>query len=181
MYTVIFNIFDYCKGSDLISIKQNVFYWNRRGVKVFDTFIGRFWNDLENNLYTEKQFIFYLCVVCLKKGSSSLYKINNKEVRKELREFSVKRTEEDQRIIDSVLEENNIKLDDMFCIRENGQSLMFELFRKDLISVCLILKYSNKFLTSVEKNHILISCNKKYKQFIRALQLTTKLLQGELS
>ena len=76
------------------------------------------------------------------------------------------------------MEENGITLDDILKVKEDGQCILFELFQKNFITVCLPLKFSTKLLTSTLPDVIL---SKEYSLFLKILNQTTNFLRGAVN
>ena len=119
-------------------------------------------------------------LTCLQKGKSGIFTIVPSNIRKVVKSFSVEQTTADHKFINNLMEETGTKLDDFVKVKEDGQSLLYELLQKNFITCCLPIKYSKKLinsLTNAEQNSILL--NENYKSFIKTLNKSINFIKGE--
>ena len=176
IFSMIYNFYDYCSGKNIKTFEQETFYFNRRTTKRLMHVVEKIYGMMESKHFTGKDFMFYLFITCLQKGKEGCFNINPNKIKKTIKSFSVEQTKADHERINQIMEETNTKLDDFIKVKEDGKSLLYELFTQNFITVCLIIKYSKKFLTSAEQNSIL---NDDYKTFINLLKLTLNFIKGE--
>ena len=174
-FKILYNIYDFCGGKEISSFEQEIFYFNRRTTTRMIPVIEAVCNLVQNGHFTKRDFIFYLLIIAMQKGKSTVFKIQTNKIKKTVKMFSIAQTTADHKFLNQLMEENNVKLEEMIMVKENGKSLIYELFQKNFISICLLLKYSKKLLTTPDTNIIL---DTDYKSFLRVLSKTTTFIKG---
>lgn len=171
-FNIIYNVSDLCAGKKIKELDQECFYFNRKTTQRMIPKVENICRQINSSHFGKKDLIFYLLTVAMQKGRFGILSFNSNHIKKTVKLFSVAQTKADHKFINDLMEENRITLDDMIKVKEDGQSLIYELFRKNYITVCLILKYSRKLLIPLTSPSPDVILNTDYKNFLKVLQTT---------
>ena len=174
--SIIYNFYDYCCGKNIENFETHIFYFNRKTTKRLIPVANQIRDLITSNHFTKKDFLFFMYVSCLQKGKQGAFNINPSTIKRIVKRFSVEQTRADHDFINKIMEDTGTKLDDFVKVKEDGQCLLYELFKKNYITFCLPIKYSRKLLTNSEQNSIL---SIDYKLFLKTLKNLIKFIKGD--
>jgi hypothetical protein len=175
---IIYNFLDLTNGKPVKSFDQNSYWWKRKNPNKINYLSKQIYNDIENNYYKKEQFIFYLFINYIAEGTQGIYRINHNDIKRTISGITRKQFEKDEEFLMEVMKKENLKVDDLFKVRENGESLIFKLIREKLVSVSYILQNYKKFALSTKTEEVELSA--EYKWFCTLLLKTIKLIQKNI-
>jgi hypothetical protein len=151
-------------------------HWYNNSTKYIKTHCKRIYNEIESFHYTYNEMASLMVYQTIIGKDIDLASINNIEMNK-LREILSKNTiREDEKKLETINNEVGLSgIQEYFKINEDGESLIYSLIKKGVISVYFFINYYDKILTKVDKNILfMFKGSKKYHSFIHKTKLIKK-------
>jgi hypothetical protein len=171
---IIYNFLDMLNGQEVKFFEQPVNFYCRKGVQAFLSKAKNVAREINSSKFTTDQFIKFLFITALLKGQKGIYQFQVKDiikVRRITERFAIK----DEEIVNKICQKYRVPVDDLFEIRDNGESILYKLLKTNHISMAYALKNYKNVLTIAEKNVILFKTEYSFfhvlfKKFISYLQ-----------
>ena len=180
VYSVIRNVYDFVEKGKDVELFKKVNYFNfQRAPKFFIQNSKRIYSELENSYYTYHELTIYLLYRYMMDEKLNLYGINQKSVREAMKLFTIKRLNEDLKLIKQIHKELNFKrgLKDYFEIKEDGTNIAYVLTKKEKISPIFFIRNFDKHLTNQNEN-VIINVSREYEHFKRIAKKIKETLRG---
>jgi len=107
--------------------------------------VNRIYNEIENSYYTLNDYM--IALLCSKlHGKFDFRMVRKKEIVQLKGVFNEKRLSADKEFLLALKRKLSLNMKDLFGLRENQESIIFELLEKEYISDAFSVKYSDYFL-----------------------------------
>lgn len=134
----------------------------------------RIYNEIENHWYSFDDVVAYLIYESIWHDEVILPEVNRFTMEKFKTIFTKEQLYKDRRMIDKINAEAKLKdIKEYFYIRENGESLIYRLCMKKIISVHFFAYYANCCLTGFFEVHKLKERHAEYKKFDETMKILT--------
>lgn len=139
---------------------------------------ARIYNELESSHYTFDDLVAFLIYRSIWDDKVQLTEVNGRAIETFKEEFTEAQLEKDRRRISEINKEAKLgDIREYFIIREHGESLIYDLCMKKIISIYFFGNYSNSILTGLFLRANLKERSTQYKKFDE----TVKILIQELN
>lgn len=126
----------------------------------------RIWNEIENSYYSFNDLVSFLIYDSIWNSPVDLMKVNDKTIETFKEEFTELQLEKDRRAIAEINKQARLKdINEYFIIRDNGESLIYKLCMKRIVSVYFFCNYANTLLTGIFLRANLKERHKQYRKF----------------
>ncbi len=137
----------------------------------------RIFNEIENSYYTYNDLMVYMIYRTLWDTSVKLVNINHDAIDKFKLQFTERQLETDRITIHKINKEAKMKnIKEYFSIRENGESLIYRLCMREIISIYFFMYYADSLLTGFFGRMALKERNKDYKKFHETMKILIRLM-----
>ena len=134
----------------------------------------RIYNEIENNYYSFDDVVAYLIYESIWHDEVILPEVNRFTMEKFKAIFTETQLHKDRGMIKKINDEAKLKdIKEYFYIRENGESLIYRLCMKKIISAYFFAYYANCCLTGFFGVHKLKERHTEYKKFDETVKILT--------
>ena len=162
--------------SGVYKLRQHQFRYIRPNVL---TTFKRVYNDLENCVYSYKNLAVYMWYKYGIGNPINVYIMDTRDIKEVNKLFTSKQLEKDKEFIKNINKQLKFNsIDEYFTINESGESVIYELIKKNYISPVFFVRYFRNDLTMVNKDVSFISVS--YKQFEYSMKCLIKIFKGDL-
>jgi hypothetical protein len=178
VYSFIRNVYTFIQKGKETDLFKKVNYFNfQRAPKFFIENSKRIYSEIENGYYTYHELAIYLLYRYMMGESLNLYGIKQKTLKESMKLFTVKRLNEDLKLLKQIHKELNFKkgIKEYFQIKEDGTNIAYILTKKERISPIFFIRNFDKTLTNPNENVII---NVEYEQFKRIAKKIKETLKG---
>ena len=182
IFSVIRNVYSFVNKEKNIDLFKKVNHFNfQRGSKFFIENAKRIYNDTENGYYTYHELAVYILYQFMIDRKINLFGIKQKTVKEVMKLFTVKRLNEDLKLLKQIHKELKFKrgIKDYFEIKEDGTNIAYILTKKRKISPIFFIRNFEKALTNQNEN-VIINVSKEYEQFKKIAKKIKETLKGGL-
>jgi len=153
--------------------KVSVFCFNKSR-PYYKSISKRIYNDIENNFYSHEDFIMcYIHEALFEEGYVvDIHKLKLDRIREILKLYTTKQLNKDKEFILEINQELKLNIEDLFKVNEQGESIVFNLIKKNYIHPIFYIKYSKKLLTLEPENINLVTI--EYLHFWRLCKILIK-------
>jgi len=180
VYSVIRNIFTFVQKEKDVNLFKKVNYFHfQNAPKFFIENAKRIYSEIENGYYTYHELAIFLMYQYMMDGKIYLYGAKQKVVQEAMKLFTVKRLNEDLKLLKQIHKELKFKrgLKDYFEMKEDGTNIAYILTKKGKISPIFFIRNFDKPLTNKNEN-VIIDVSSEYKQFQRIAKKIKETLKG---
>jgi hypothetical protein len=152
-------------------------YYNKSNQFIMDN-CYRIYNEIENSYYRYADLINYWIFCSLYDKSVDLPNTGLDKIEQFKKNMGNRKLAIDKKLIIELNNRMNLPdIESFFAIREDGQSLIYELIKQGIISINFFIKYADEILTKPENSALLKNHqNKKYRKFDKTIKLLKHLL-----
>ena len=180
VYSVIRNIFTFVQKEKDVNLFKKVNYFHfQNAPKFFIENAKRIYSEIENGYYTYHELAIFLMYQYMMDGKIYLYGAKQKVVQEAMKLFTVKRLNEDLKLLKQIHKELKFKkgLKDYFEMKEDGTNIAYILTKKRRISPIFFIRNFDNPLTNQNEN-VIIDINSEYKQFQKIAKKIKETLKG---
>jgi hypothetical protein len=180
VFSVLSNINEFIKNKkDVDLFKKSHIIRYQRSSKYIAENSKKFYNDIENEYYTLKEFAIFLLYKHMMNESVNLYNVKPNTIIEVMKLFTTKKLKEDLKLLSIIHKELKFKkIEDYFEIKEDGTNIAYILTKKNKISPIFYIRNFENVLTDINENVIFKS--KEYKQFEKIARKIKETLKGGL-
>jgi len=178
VYSVIRNVYTFVQKEKDIDLFKKVNRFNfQKAPKFFIQNAKRIYSEIENGYYTYYELAIFLLYQYMMDGKINLYGTKQKTVKEIMKLFTIKRLNEDLKLLKQIHKELNFKkgIKEYFEIKEDGTNIAYILTKKEKISPIFFIRNFDKALTKFNENVII---NVEYEQFKRIAKKIKETLKG---
>lgn len=137
----------------------------------------RIFNEIENAYYTFDDLVGFLMYRSLWDKKVKLDEVNGKSVRAFKERMTLKQLKRDKEVLGEINEQAKLgHISEYFLIRENGESLIYRLCMKEIVSIYFFAYFVNTPLTGFIGNITLKHSSREYQKFHKTTQLIVQYL-----
>lgn len=140
----------------------------------------RLFNEIENSWYTYDDLVAFLIYRSLWDSAVKLTEVTDASMQAFKAEFTEAQLKKDREVIAKINKPAGLRdISEYFIIRENGESLIYGLCMKKIVSVYFFANYADTLLTGLFHRANLKNRSKKYRKFDETVNILTKQLNLE--